>query len=162
MVNISCSVANCGFETGEISEALAIAVLNNHALAHQHPAAAAAAGPKLERPKVDVGISEEDWNVFIRRWEVFRSGSRVSDAAAPWQLFQCAATVLGDSLLKSDPAITTKNVDVVLASMKSLAVIPIAKGVLRADLLQMRQERDESFRAFAARVRGKAETRNSH
>ena len=42
--------------------------------------------------------------------------------------------------------------------MRSLAVIPIATGVLRADLLHMHQERDEPFRAFAARVRGKAET----
>ena len=42
--------------------------------------------------------------------------------------------------------------------MRSLAVIPVATGVLRADLLQVRQEREEPFRAFAARVRGKAET----
>ena len=42
--------------------------------------------------------------------------------------------------------------------MKSLAVIAVARGVLRAELFQMRQDRDESFRSYAARVRGKAET----
>lgn len=42
--------------------------------------------------------------------------------------------------------------------MRSLAVIPVATGVLRTELLQLKQERDEPFRSFAARVRGKAET----
>ena len=42
--------------------------------------------------------------------------------------------------------------------MRRLAVIPVATGVLRSDLMQIRQLRDEPFRAFAARVRGKADT----
>ena len=42
--------------------------------------------------------------------------------------------------------------------MRSLAVIPVARGVIRADLSQMRQSHDEPIRTFAARVRGKAET----
>ena len=42
--------------------------------------------------------------------------------------------------------------------MRSLAVIPVATGALRTELLQLRQERDEPLRAFTARVRGKAET----
>ena len=42
--------------------------------------------------------------------------------------------------------------------MRSLAVIPIVTGVLRTKLLQLKQEGDETFCAFTARVRGKAET----
>ena len=42
--------------------------------------------------------------------------------------------------------------------MRSLAVIPVATCVLRTELLQLRQERDEPFRTFTAKVRGKAET----
>ena len=45
-----------------------------------------------------------------------------------------------------------------MGAMKSLAVIAVATGVMRAELVRMQQERDESFRTFAARVRGKAET----
>ena len=45
-----------------------------------------------------------------------------------------------------------------MAAMQSLAVVPIATGVLRAELLQMRQFRDEPFRTFVAQIRGKAET----
>ena len=47
---------------------------------------------------------------------------------------------------------------VVMAAMKSLAVFVVATGVMRAERVRMQQERDESFRTFAARVHGKAET----
>ena len=42
--------------------------------------------------------------------------------------------------------------------MRRLAVILVTPGVLRSDLMEIRQLRDELFRAFAARVCGKAET----
>ena len=165
MVVITSSVPGCEFTSGDVSEALAIAVLANHGLAHQAiapPTASVTApvprGPKLERPKVDVGVTTEEWNLFVRRWDVFRAGSGINDTSAPSQLFQCAGTELGDSLLKVNANPVTDSVAQLLASMRSLAVIPVATGVLRHDLLQLRQERDETFRAFAARVRGTAET----
>ena len=98
MVIVKCSVPSCTFETEDVSEALAIALLANHGLAHQTATAAiveptqapSLRGPKLERPKVDVGVSIEELNVFVRRWEVFRTGSGIDNASAPSQLFQCA------------------------------------------------------------------------
>ena len=58
-------------------------------------------GPKLERPKVNFGVTLEKWNIFKRRWDVFVSGSGLDPDASSSQLFQCA----GDSLLKTDPSI---------------------------------------------------------
>lgn len=156
MVVVGCSVPSCGFQTDDVSEALAIALLTNHGLAHRDPATPQ--GPKLDRPGVDVGISDEGWNVFVRRWNVFLAGSGIGATRAPFQLFQCAGPELGDSLLKADPDAASGTVDDLLAAMRSLAVIPVATCVRRTELLQLRQERDETFRAFAARVRGKAET----
>ncbi|KAG1655444.1 hypothetical protein GQR58_024538 [Nymphon striatum] len=46
----------------------------------------------------------------------------------------------------------------ILTVMQSFAVIPVAKGVIRAELMQLQQAPDEQFRPFAARVMGKAET----
>ena len=89
---------------------------------------------------------------------MFRSGSGIDEASAPSQLFQCAGTELGDSLLKANQQATSGSLPGLLAAMRSLAVIPVATCVLRTDLLQLRQERDETVRAFSARVRGKAET----
>ena len=112
-------------------------------------------GPKLEWPKVDVGINQEEWNVFIRRWDVFVTGSGLDPESCSSQLFQCAGETLGDSLLKSDPSIVSKPTAQVKAAMKSLAVIAVATAVIRAELVIMQQDRDETFRSFAARFVGK-------
>jgi phosphoribosylformylglycinamidine (FGAM) synthase-like enzyme len=77
--------------------------------------------------------------------------SDVSEALA------IAADRRSDSILKAKPDAALDTLPQLLESMCSLAVIPIATGVLRTELLQLRQERDETFRAFTARVRGKAE-----
>ena len=62
MVVIECSVPNCTFKTN-VSEALAIALITNHDLAHRpsapldtdaNPALTTTRGPKLERPKIDM------------------------------------------------------------------------------------------------------------
>ena len=68
MVVVECSVPHCEFKTLDASEALAIALLTNHGLAHQNTAPTATAsapepvlrGPKLDRPKVNVGVSSEE------------------------------------------------------------------------------------------------------
>ena len=160
IVIVTCSVPDCEFQSADFSEALAIALLTNHGLAHQIPATppqnTALKGPKLERPKVEIGISTE--NIFNRRWEVFRAGSGIDDSSAPSQLFQCAGNELGDNLVKANPNATNETLPQLMAAMRSLAVIPVATSVLRTELLQLHQERDEPARAFAAKVRGKAET----
>ena len=158
MVIIGCPASGCPYETPDVSMEVAASLLNIHALEHSRPQTHASNGPKLNRPVVDVGIDEETWNSFVRRWENFRIGSGISDDASSTQLFQCTSETLGDLLLKSDPRLTLKPSKTVLAAMKSLAVIPVARGVLRAELAQMSQSCDEPIRTFAARVQGKAET----
>lgn len=115
-------------------------------------------GPKLDRPRIDMGVDQETWDTFVRRWETFHKGSHISAEYQPTQLFQCASESLGDTLLKTNPDIMSKPVKDVLEAMKSLAVIPVAKGVIRAELMQLGQGNDEQFRTFAARVKGKAAT----
>ena len=44
--------------------------------------------------------------------------------------------------------------------MVLLAVIKVAVGVKRAELVRFHQDHDEPFRTFATRVRSKAETCN--
>ena len=164
MVVLNCGVPDCSFRTDEAVDVVAVALLNNHNLAHQLAApsdannAARPRGPKLDRPRINMGVDGETWNAFERRWDNFLRGSGITDTTASLQLFQCAADNLGDALLKADPTVTTLPVAEVMAAMKSLAIIPVSRGVKRAELVAMQQSPDEFFRAFAARVRGKAET----
>ena len=158
MVVVECPAPNCTYATPDLPAEAIAPLLNLHALTHSSPQIHASRGPRLNRPTIDVGVDEETWNAFVRRWETFKLGSDISDAAAPTQLFQCTSDALGDLLLKSDPKLTTRPMKDVLKAMRSLAVIPIARGVTRAELLKMNQSNDEPIRTFSARVRGKAET----
>ena len=54
--------------------------------------------PTLSRPYI--GIDEEAWLSFVRRWDTFRVGSGITEALAPIQLFQCVSVKLGDVMLK--------------------------------------------------------------
>ena len=118
MVIISCDFPGCDFKSEDVTEAIACALLQSHAFIHSGASAVhhrdeptqarECPGPKLERPCIDIGVSMEDWNVFLRRWRVYKEGSDISDTAAPPQLFQCTSKALGDNLLKFDADITTK------------------------------------------------------
>ena len=144
----------CDSEGGRIRGVL----LYSHNVAGAPRAAVVIKGPKCDPPKVNIGVTLEEGNIFKCRWDVFVSGSGLDPDASSSQLFQCADDELGDSLLKTDTSIVSKPTSIVMGAMKSLAVIEVATGVMRAELVRMQQEREESLRTFAARVRGKAET----
>ena len=62
----------------ESSEAVTCALLAAHSTIHMAGpprAAVVIKGPKLDRPKVNIGVTLEEWNIFKRRWDVFVSGS---------------------------------------------------------------------------------------
>ena len=111
-----------------------------------HPAP----GPKLDRPRVDGGLNQEERNLFIRRWDAFSNGSGLDPNDCSTQLFQCARESLVDSLLRSNPGIMNRPTNELLASMKSLAVVAVAVCVTRTELMNMSQQRDEQFCIFAS------------
>ncbi len=157
MVVISCPAGSCPYKTEDVSETMACKLLELHVQV-SHSAPAPMRGPKLDRPKVDVDETEESWNIFERRWENFKRGSRISDDEASFQLVSCAEESLSTLLMKLDQHISSLPEAEVMRKMRSLAVRPVARGVLRAELMKLEQDEGESFRAFTARVKGKADT----
>lgn len=61
-------------------------------------------------------------------------------------MFQCAEDELAYLVLKSNPS--NEPLDTVLEKLNTFSVIPTAIGVMRADLLEMKQKRDEPFRGL--------------
>ena len=153
---ISCPVSGCGYRTDDVSEVLVGKLLDLHM--YDHSQRATMKGPKLKRPGIDVGVNEEVWQAFERRWDTFRRGSNIGAQDAAVQLFECASDELSSLVLRMDHNITSKSVEEVMAKLHSLAVIPVAKGVVRTELMKLEQKDGEKFRTFAARVKGKAET----
>ena len=74
------------------------------------------------------------------------------------ELFECCSTELGDDIIRENRKLLEGTEKDLLAAIKRLAIIPVAKTVRRSDVLQMRQDHDEAVRAFYARVKGKADT----
>ena len=63
-----------------------------------------------------------------------------------------------ENVLCINPKVDTKTEEQVLALIKNIAVVPVAMGVRRADLLAIKQDSNEPARAFAAKIQGRAAT----
>ena len=171
--SLKCVVTGCNFVTEALEVEAAVALMNLHAIDHQlklraqpqpQPEQQIAATvaprstPKLNRPKLRENATNEEWNMFYRRWCTYRTGSHIMDDSATMQLLECCTEELGDTVLRAHATFTTKPIGEALTLLKTIAVVPVALGVLRAELTSMYQGADEKFRTFAARVQGKAET----
>lgn len=113
--------------------------------------------PKFVAPSIEAGIDQEAWIAFTIRWQQYCQGSQLDRNLQSLRLFQCASESLGNLLLKANPRITDCTPEVVLEELRRFAVIPTAKGTMRAALMKMSQDNDEQFRTFVARVQGKAQ-----
>ena len=120
----------CQYQTDDLPTEIVVPLLQIHTLEHkqQHEVAQprASTAPKLSRPVIDVGVNQEAWLTFTRRWETYRIGSSITDGIAAIQLFQCASESLGDLLLKSDPKLMLRSEEEVLRQMEAIAVIKVS------------------------------------
>ena len=163
-----CSFPGCTFQTKDVAETVAPALLTVHGYVHAReaapqnnnptPASVRQRAPKIDRPKISRGSSEETWNSFSTRWTLFKRGTDMSPAEIVQQLFQCCDDDLGNAVLKTSPDAVEGTEDNLLAAIKQLAVVPVAISVRRTDFLSTHQDHGESVRAFLAKLKGKSAT----
>ena len=120
MVQLHCPIEGCPYVTIDDSEVVACALLAAHTPAHNvAPAPMTTSGPKLERPKIDIGVTLEQRNMFERRWDVFVNGSGInltnSSRSYSNVLVKNLATC---NLLKIDANVTSKPTKLLLSKMK--------------------------------------------
>ena len=63
-----------------------------------------------------------------------------------------------ENVLCINPKVDTKTEEQVLALIKNMAVVPVAMGVRRADLLTIKQDSNKTARAFTTKIQGRAAT----
>ncbi len=161
---------DCGFQTEDTDTALAVVFLNihnnqihaprnnnnNNNIANNNDNPPRRQVPKIDRPKVSRGSSEETWISFNKRWTLFKTGTGLSNDEKVHQLFECCDQDLGEAILKSSSTAVTGTEENLLAVMKQLAVIPVAISIRRTDLLSCHQDHGEAGRAYHSRLMGKA------
>ena len=157
---LKCPVVDCSWEyASEFDKAQSLEIIKLHvSVNHLVNSPPQIKPPRIDRPTVDTGIDQEEWNMFVARWKQFKVASEISIISAPLQLFHCASETLGNLLLKANPSVTSTDEDTVLKSMEAFAVIRVSKAAQRTALMKLTQDDDEAIRTFVARVQGKAET----
>ena len=160
MPEIQCPIPGCEYVTADVDASVAASLLLIHNNVHLAGSSSAQKQkpPKIDRPKISKGISEEAWNVFISRWDMFKDGTALAGKETIQQLFQCCDEDLSEDILRCNKECTSGTEKQLLAAIKNLAVIPVAITVRRSELLSMKQNDKESVRSFFARINGKAAT----
>ena len=165
MVQIQCQYNNCNTVIEDASEAIAIAMYNSHNMTHTHataapaaPQRAAAKGPAVPHPILKQDIPAEEWYTFLQEWKQFKKLVPFPPGEAADQLYLCCDRPLARLLLRENPGIVEEGEENLLAAMKSMAVLQVAKSVTRARLRGMSQEHGQVFREFYANVRALAST----
>ena len=76
MPAIGCPLPGCQYSTDDTEAVLAAAQLNLHALSHTSATVpttpAKQRPPKIDRPTIEKDTSEEDWNTFLKKWDLFK------------------------------------------------------------------------------------------
>ena len=97
--------ANCS--TGDVDPAVAAALLTVHNNVHigvaaPQPALNRQKAPKVARPTISAGSTEETWNAFNARWNLFKNGTNLTAVETTQQLFHCCDETLGNDLIRGD------------------------------------------------------------
>ena len=157
---MQCPIQNCQYETPDLGDAIVAAHIITHCRVHTS-AAAAVPGTlqveKVKRPIISTGGSSEEWSYFLTRWGDYVQATGIANREAVIQLLECCDESLRKDLTCSaGGSLLNKTPNEVLASIKVLAVREENVMVARVNIHNMRQDRDESIRAFGARIRGQA------
>ncbi|XP_066910175.1 uncharacterized protein [Clytia hemisphaerica] len=162
MVVVQCPFPECDYATIDTEPDLASTLLKIHASGVHTPQQGLAVREtarveKVKRPTITTGGSSEDWSYFTVRWQDYVTATKITGPELVIQLLECCDDELRKDLTRlSGGTLTTKTQAEVLAAIKSLAVREENTMVARVTLNEMKQDRDEPIRSFAARIKGQA------
>jgi len=72
--------------------------------------------PTINRPSATRGTSEEGWNTFIKRWNLFKRGTNIPATRITSQLWQCCDRELEDNLFRDIEDVGTVTEDYLLVA----------------------------------------------
>ena len=151
MVVVQYPIVGCDYQTADLDAAIVAALLTTHSLTHT--AGPVAKVERVRRPTIAAAGSTEDWTYFLSRWQEYCNATKVEGKDKVIQLLEQWQK---DITRMAGGSLTDKSERDVLAAIRKLAVREENTMVARVTLHNMRQDRDEPIRKFAARLRGQA------
>ena len=158
---VNCPKADCPFTIVEGTDpAVIVALLDAHVKV-DHTATGAVKPKPVERPQVSAGETSEGWDYFTTRWRAYSRASKLRGADLGIQLLECLEPSLRRDLTRTTRGpvpIEEREEAELLKAIKSMAVMQDNCLVATFALARMTQDRGESCRSFASRLRGVART----
>ena len=157
MAEIGCPVPDCPYVLPEMDPALGAVIMAGHLQTHRSEPTVMAKIEQVKRPCITSSGTTEDWGYFLSRWEDYVEATKVTGVNKTIQLLECCDEHLRRDLTRNaGGTLKGRPIAEILASMKALAVREENPTIARVTLHGMSQDREESVRAFGARLRGQA------
>ena len=154
MVKVKCPIPPCDYETDDLDPAVVAALITAHSELHKNNNVPAKV-EKVKRPTISAAGTSEEWSYFLTRWNDYVEATRIKDKELVIQLLECCDENIRRDLTRSHGgSLTSKPKDEVIQAIRQLAVREENIMVARVTLQNMTQDRDETVRAFGARLRG--------
>lgn len=114
----------------------------------------------VSRPLIDLGSSEHDWRFFTAEFDRYKRTTGVTGTSVLDEIWHCQAKPLR-SLMQAEASITELNTEeLLLAKIKSLAVVTLHSAVHLVELRNLQQGVQEPIRKFVARAKNIATSCN--
>ena len=118
MPAVACSHPGCTYTTADLDKDIVVELLKTHHLTHvtaapQQPTVDTQRQkpPKLLRPSISKGLTEEEWNTVTRKWDIFKNGTTIPEGQLTTLLWQCCDEELTSDLFRDIPNISTIDED---------------------------------------------------
>ena len=145
---------SCRYTTDDVEGVIAAAQLQAHTAASHNTSAPPV--EKVKRPTLRQESTNEDWRYFTSLWESYADATKITGKIYNIQLLECCDEELRRDIHRTYGDLSAKPVKDVLEAIKKMAVQQENLMVARVKLHNMNQDKDESIRCFAARLRGQA------
>ena len=154
-VNVQCPIGECVYTTGDHDPQVAAALLHIHGKTHDNQSNITK--PKIVPPSIPIGCTTESFTYLKSRWESYKRITQLPASQHAVHLLNCCDEDLRVALYRVHQNQLQNLTEVQLISaIETLAVRVEKKIVARVKLLNMRQDRDQPIREFAAEAKGQA------
>ena len=159
MPSISCPFAGCDWQTADLDGTFAAILLQQMQMhekdAHTKPSTSVKL--KIDPPKIAVGANPEEWESFVRQWNMYKTGTLIPVQQESTALFYCCEEELRNDILRDFSGdLATMSEKDLLKEIKRLSVREESVLVQRMKLNRMTQAPGMSIRTFLAGLRGQA------
>ena len=153
----TCEFEGCNWKLETENLEHYISLLKIHVEAMHKQQRVSAKAEKAKRPELASEVSEEDWSYFTSRWEYYKKACGLTAEDTVTQLLECCNEGLRrDHHRTFSGANEVNDENAVLAQLKQIAVSKRNITVNRVKLGTLNQDRGETVRKFAGRVKSLA------